>query len=143
MTPEYPQNDTKEAFTLRLPKHMIKKLDEKASERGISRTALIASILDNWLKTQEYEEVTRRPRFEHINTFRNYATILDRDFHGRERIANVYFRRDSEPFVRAWCDLCDSEECVHVEYAWSLPKVREVFEKLGLKPVKKEYREVI
>ena len=57
----------------------------------------------------------KHERFEHFNMFEDNVKIVDNVL---DRIATIYFKAN-----KALCDVCDSEECVHVDFALSIPKV--------------------
>ncbi len=44
-----------------------------------------------------------------------------------ERMATITVRGDPHGIMRLWCELDESFDCVHVHYAWSLPKVQEMY----------------
>ncbi|MDE0526734.1 MAG: hypothetical protein OXI27_09115 [Thaumarchaeota archaeon] len=73
------------------------------------------------LALREKIERLERMRFEHINMYEDHVKILDNKLGRAGRILSVYFR-DS----RAWCEYCDEHMCVHIQYAWEIPDVREV-----------------
>ena len=66
------------------------------------------------------------PRFEHINTYDDRATVKDNVL-GQN--ADVYFKDDGGVF----CDLCGLDDCHHIEYVLSLPRVRRVLDGRGWK----------
>jgi len=59
----------------------------------------------------------------HINEIDNIVRVKDGN-----RIADVYIS-NLRGKIKLKCALCDSEDCVHVNFAYSLPKVRELMEK--------------
>lgn len=58
-----------------------------------------------------------KPRFEHFNVCEDHATILDRQL--GNRLINVYIKDH-----KLWCELDESYGCIHVGYAYSIPKVQ-------------------
>ena len=58
----------------------------------------------------------------HVNVMDNVVRIRD-----GSRVAEVYLK-ELRGKVKPWCDLCDSESCLHVNFSWSLPEVRTVVE---------------
>ena len=69
-------------------------------------------------------------RFEHVNMYEDHVKILDNHIGHQGRILSVYFSHGSNPV----CDYCESDECVHVQYAWEIDGVREILKKHGFKP---------
>lgn len=61
-------------------------------------------------------------RFSHINVFDDHATIYD---NLRKEIVNVYFKE------KPYCEKCEAEECEHIKYALTLPKVVEPLREKG------------
>jgi len=64
------------------------------------------------------------PQLEHFNISENGVRILDRSLGNgvsKGRIVDVYFKPD-----RVTCEYCQSTNCEHVEFALSIPKVRQI-----------------
>jgi hypothetical protein len=66
------------------------------------------------------------PRFVHINTYDDHATVKDNVLN---RNADVYFKNDGGVF----CELCGLGECHHIDYVLSLPRVQRVLDGRGWK----------
>lgn len=64
------------------------------------------------------------PRFEHINTYDDHITIKDNVLN---REANIYLKTGGEAF----CDVCQLQDCLHINYALALPSVVRVLEAKG------------
>ena len=74
----------------------------------------------------EKEEVgSEFPDFVHVNVFNDHATIADQKI---KRFVEVFFRDDGTAF----CEICESTKCDHVQYAYNLPEVKEAFKRKGL-----------
>jgi hypothetical protein len=69
---------------------------------------------------------------EHFNIDEKGVRILDRSLATEHspngRIVDVYFKER-----KAWCEYDDSSDCKHIEYALSLPIVKEILKKKGWK----------
>jgi hypothetical protein len=69
---------------------------------------------------------------EHFNIDENGVRILDKSLTNqnspRGMIVDVFFKRG-----KAWCEYDDTDNCKHIEYALSLPIVREIFKQKGWK----------
>jgi len=63
------------------------------------------------------------PRLEHYNLNQDHVTIIDRD---KKIFADVYFRNS-----HVVCEACASENCEHIEYALSLPKIQAILNEKG------------
>jgi len=59
----------------------------------------------------------------HVNAIDNIVRIKDGN-----RIADVYVRNIGNK-IKLYCDLCGSDSCIHVNFAYSLTRVRELIEK--------------
>ena len=60
----------------------------------------------------------------HFNVYDDHITIIDAS-HEQTRYINVYFKSIGGNKYKLWCELCQSDQCEHVDYAWSLKVVRE------------------
>ena len=64
------------------------------------------------------------PQLEHFNISENGVRILDRSLangYSRGRIIDVYFRPEG-----AWCEHCQTNNCKHILFALTIPKIREI-----------------
>ncbi len=93
----------------------VRRTDE-AKKAGITNAAQFVD-----LALREALEKFERRRFEHINMYEDHVKILDNKLGRAGRIVSVYFRE-----AKAWCEYCDEHMCVHIQYAWEIPDVREV-----------------
>ncbi len=93
----------------------VQRTDE-AKKAGITNAAQFVD-----LALREALEKFERRRFEHINMYEDHVKILDNKLERAGRIVSVYFRE-----AKAWCEYCDEHMCVHIQYAWEIPDVREV-----------------
>jgi hypothetical protein len=69
------------------------------------------------------------PTLEHFNLSENGVRILDRTLANKTskgRIIDVYFKPD-----KVLCEYCQSSSCHHVEFALSLPEVRNILSEKG------------
>ncbi|MCE2499038.1 MAG: hypothetical protein J4F28_08680 [Nitrosopumilaceae archaeon] len=101
----------------------IQRTDE-AKKAGITN---VAQFVD--LALREKLEKFERRRFEHINMHEDHVKILDNKLERAGRIVSVYFRD-----TKAWCEYCDEHMCVHIQYAWEIPDVREILSARKLAP---------
>jgi hypothetical protein len=69
---------------------------------------------------------------EHFNLDEHGVKILDKSLATSHSptgmIADIFFKDK-----KAWCELCDSSDCKHIEYALSLGFVQEILKKKGWK----------
>ena len=101
----------------------VQRTDE-AKKAGITNAAQFVD-----LALREALEKFERRRFEHINMYEDHVKILDNKLERAGRIVSVYFRD-----AKAWCEYCDEHMCVHIQYAWEIPDVREVLSARKLAP---------
>lgn len=66
-------------------------------------------------------ESVNPPRFEQINHDNNGVKVHDRQL---RKVADIYFRPEGP-----WCDLDQKSTCVHIDYALSLPEIRDIVRK--------------
>lgn len=97
---------------------------EQIKSMGITN---LAQFVDAAVK-DKLEQLERK-RFDHINMYEDHVKILDNKLDRVGRIVAVYFKD-----TKAWCDYCDENLCVHIQYAWELEKVRKILEERGLTP---------
>jgi len=87
---------------------------EDARKRGLTSKSDVATYaLRRLLETEGM--YPKKDRFEHLNMFEDNVKIVDNVL---DRIATIYFKGN-----KTFCDVCESEECVHVDFALSIPKV--------------------
>ena len=101
----------------------VRRTDE-AKKAGITNAAQFVD-----LALREALEKFERRRFEHINMYEDHVKILDNKLGRAGRIVSVYFRE-----AKAWCEYCDEHMCVHIQYAWEIPDVREALSARKLTP---------
>lgn len=111
-------------LTLSVRKDLIKKIDEFLTfpwkdTTVSSRSALLNDALDEYFQKHKL-------RFEHINTYEDHASLLDREL---KTELSIYFKPDGI----AWCTLDESQECIHIEYVLSLPNVLLILKEQGWK----------
>jgi len=62
----------------------------------------------------------------HVNVFEDHVTIGE-EKDGKFRVINVYVKVNGRGIMRLWCEADESFNCIHVQYAWTLPKVQEMY----------------
>jgi len=121
--------------------NLVKSYTEKQSKVGNARLmyTLTSKGLEVAKKLREIENIMSGKEEEipleeefgiiqnhypvHINEYDNIVRVKDGN-----RIAEVYIS-NIHGKIKLKCALCDSEDCVHVNFAYSLPSVRELMEK--------------
>ncbi|MEM2143941.1 MAG: hypothetical protein QW279_01150, partial [Candidatus Jordarchaeaceae archaeon] len=79
------------------------------------------------------------PQLEHFNVSETGVRILDRTIGNgvsKGRIIDVYFKPD-----KVICEYCSAEDCKHIEFALSIPKVRKILSEKGW-PISKRITEM-
>ncbi len=71
----------------------------------------------------------RKKRFEHVNMYEDHVKILDNNIGKDGRIISVYFNNEWP-----WCEYCEEDVCVHIQYAWEIPEVRDILKGRNIKP---------
>jgi hypothetical protein len=81
-------------------------------------------------KCEQLQILTPSPQLppqEHFNISERGVRILDRTIKNgvsNGRIVDVYFRPEG-----VWCDYCQTDKCRHIQFALTVPKIREIIEK--------------
>jgi hypothetical protein len=86
----------------------IKAILKKNPELGYNSVAEF--VMDSIRKNPNYLE-----RMEHYNVYGDHVTIYDSY---KKNLADIYFH-DNGPY----CDLCETKNCEHIDFALTLPKV--------------------
>jgi len=123
--------------TVRIPKSLSEEVEkflqtDIAKRMGYNSKAqfVIDAVREYLLKME------KRPRLEHINTYSNRVTILDRELEGRGRVIDVIFlekKNGLEKIVYPYCTYCETTDCLHADYAFEIPEVRRILQQHGIK----------
>ena len=97
----------------------------KTSRMNASGITNSSQFVDAAIKEKLEKEARRR--FEHVNMYEDHVKILDNKLDRAGRIVSVYFKDN-----KAWCEYCDENFCVHIQYAWTLDDVRAVLKERGM-----------
>jgi Arc/MetJ-type ribon-helix-helix transcriptional regulator len=116
-------------ITIKLPKELVAEMDKLIGALGFRSRGEIAKeairqLLSHYKETLNLPKLPPLPRLEHFNISENGVRILDRSLGNgvsKGRIIDVYFKPD-----RVTCEYCQSTNCEHVEFALSIPKVRQI-----------------
>ncbi len=120
---------------VRVPSNMLKVVDiylesELAKQKGFkSRSDVMAAALRDYLEKDGV--YPRKPRMSHFNVYEDNVKVVDNDI---RRIATVYFKSG-----KVFCDVCESEQCIHIDFAYGLPLVCEALAKNGYRRPKPEW----
>ena len=112
--------------TLKIPRDLSNDIDdfletEKAKKRGYyNKASFISDAIRDAL-----EEYQKKP-LVHLNTYEDKIRILDNQ---KNRIAEITFK-NNKPF----CDLCETGDCIHIQYAWGIEDIARQLKLHGLKP---------
>lgn len=86
------------------------KNEEALSSNGVNS---LNDLVGYFLNQAEHKKIEKR--LEHINVYEDHITIRDNQL---KQEINVYVRDKV-----LWCEYDQSENCIHVGYAWAIPKV--------------------
>ena len=108
-----------EYVTVTIKKDLAAEIDTFVDKQGRllgldSRAQLVVAAIRDYMSAN-------KPHFKHINTFEDHAIIADFD---RRDFVTILFRENGT----VWCDADESESCIHVDYALTVPSI---VEKLG------------
>ena len=102
----------------------LKKAQAIAEGKNVSDDATV-EMPENWAKKWK-EDTKNLSLLYHVNVFEDHVTIGE-DKDGRTHVHMVYVRINGRGIMRLWCEDDDSYECIHVQYAWTLPLVQEMY----------------
>ena len=113
-------------ITIKLPKELVAEMDRLIGIRGFRSRGEIAKEAIRQFLNQYKETITppQLPPLEHFNISEHGVRILDRTLtngYSRGRIIDVYFRPEG-----VWCEYCQTDNCRHIQFALTIPKVREI-----------------
>lgn len=117
-----------------IPQEMLDLIDkyletDMAKQRGLtSRSDVAIESIKRFLEREGM--YAPKPRFEHLNAFEDHVKIWD---NWLSRTATVYFKED-----KVLCDICESDECIHIGFALSIPEVVNALERHGY-PISKVF----
>lgn len=102
----------------------LKRAEEAAKDESVIQIS--DQEARDW--AEEFKEATRNlSLLYHVNVFEDHVTIGE-EKDGRLRVINVYVRVNGHGIMRLWCEEDESFDCIHVKYAWTLPKVQEMIQ---------------
>jgi len=90
---------------------------------GIMNDTEVIRLLINWYWKEHREEI--EPKFNHVNLNEDGVILLDVE---NGDLTKVYFKPEG-----LYCEECKSNNCVHIRFALSLPKVQEILAEKGFK----------
>ena len=96
-----------------------------AKNQGVTNTS---QFID--LAIREKIEKFKIVSLSHISTYEDHVKILDLMLDAHGRIVAVDFNNDGSPY----CDYCEAPDCVHVQFAWEIPKARDILYGHGFAP---------
>lgn len=96
---------------------LLERADIKAQVKADGFT-LTYSGLGVWIIHRFLLDAVPSYRYQRLNTMGNRISIFDLKI---RRIADIYVRGKDKTI---YCQLCDSTNCEHIEYALTLPDIR-------------------
>lgn len=113
--------------TLRVPHDLMEELEKFLESAVAKKTGFTSKTQATTTAMREFIQKYSK-RFEHVNTYEDKVRILDNNIGKRGDIVTVQFKGKV-----AFCDYCESKDCIHVKYCWEIPQVVEVLKKHGLR----------
>ena len=113
--------------TLRVPHDLMEELEKFLESAVAKKTGFTSKTQATTTAMREFIQKYSK-RFEHVNTYEDKVRILDNNIGKRGDIVTVQFKGKV-----AFCDYCESNNCIHVKYCWEIPQVAEVLKKHGLR----------
>ncbi len=107
----------------RVAAEQLKRIEEMAKEEPVIHIS--DQEAREW--AEKFREATKNlSLLYHVNVFEDHVTIGE-EKDGKLRVINVYVKLNGKGIMRLWCEKDESFECIHVKYAWTLPKVQEMY----------------
>ena len=101
--------------TIKLPNDLVTSMDKLIGTYGFkSRAEIVKEALRELLN--KYKPPL--PRYDHFNMGVHGVRITDRQLH---RIADIRFKPEG-----IYCELDESENCGHIEFALTVPEIKEI-----------------
>jgi hypothetical protein len=118
-------------ITIKLPKELVEEMDRLIGALGFRSRGEIAKEAIRQLLSHYKESLAppALPSLEHFNISEHGVRVLDRTLGNgvsKGRIIDVYFKPD-----KILCEYCRTDNCRHVEFALSIPKVRKILIEKG------------
>jgi hypothetical protein len=122
-----------------LKREFMEKIDQFIKDYPEHGYRSLAQFVEDAIRrrSDELQVFQLTPRFSHINTYEDHATIADKkmgqDIEGKRspRLIDIYVRKSENNTLAFWCEYCDSAKCEHVKYALTIPKVQEILREKG------------
>jgi hypothetical protein len=117
--------------TIKLPKELVDEMDRLIGALGFRSRGEIAKEAIRQLLSHYKESLAppALPLLEHFNISEHGVRVLDRTLGNgvsKGRIIDVYFKPD-----KILCEYCGTDNCRHVEFALSIPKVKKILTEKG------------
>jgi len=118
-------------ITIKLPKELVDEMDRLIGTLGFRSRGEIAKEAIRQLLSHYKESLAppALPPLEHFNISEHGVRVLDRTLGNgvsKGRIIDVYFKPD-----KILCEYCQTDNCRHVEFALSIPKVKKILTEKG------------
>ena len=115
----------------------IRELDGKTQRLTEKGTELCRSLGMSKNTTYELppsfiEESKNLSAMVHFNVKDDHIAVAEHNYDGtgKYRIVYVYTKPNGHNVMRLYCDVDESFDCVHTRFAWTLPDVQAMMEKL-------------
>ena len=106
--------------TIKIPKDLVDEMDRLKGRHGFRSRGEIAKEAIRKL-IFNYKGRYAEPTLEHYNLNEQGVRVLDRSIN---RIVDVFFKPEG-----IWCDDCEEGDCIHIQFALSVPKIQTVIRK--------------
>ena len=89
------------------------------------RAEIPAETAEEWAK--KFREATKgMSLLYHVNVYQDHVTI-GQEIAGKSHMYNIYVKVNGKGIMRLWCESDEAYDCAHVQYAWTIPKVQEMY----------------
>jgi len=105
--------------TIKLPNDLVSSMDKLIGTYGFkSRAEIVKEALRDLLAQYKTPNTIEQPRYDHFNMGVHGVRITDRQLH---RIADIRFSPEG-----IYCELDESESCGHIDFALTVPEIKEI-----------------
>ena len=113
--------------TVNVKENLMSEVESIIKTTGMNASGITnpSQFVDAAIK-EKLEKETRQ-RFEHVGVYEDHVKILDNKLDRLDRIVSVYFKDDA-----AWCDYCEKNFCVHIQYVWTIDEVCKILHERGM-----------
>lgn len=103
------------------------------TEKGkdiIEKIKYLEKPMGGSISKEEYNQMIEKWKnisaLTHVNILDDHIVLKEHNFDGKgnDRLVTIYVKINHDKVMRLWCEIDNSYNCWHVQYAWTLPEVQ-------------------